>query len=264
MKYYLSIGCIFKNEAINMKEWLDHYINRGVEHFYMINDDSSDNFLELLTPYIDNDLVTLYNNDISKIPNRQILSYDKFLIPSMSNSNWFLICDMDEFIYSPVSLTIPSIIKQYEDYNTLYSNWLNFNSNNNIIHPKSIVESCIKRMDINQIIYAPTPNGWEHQNSSSRKYIIQSRLNIPSSLGVHDPNYIGKSLNISFNSGINELHINHYLTQSREFWEKIKMKRGDVNNWHSDEARDWDYFNALDVGIIIDERLKKQNEYYGL
>ena len=36
-KYKLVIVAIFKNEAIAMREWLEHYIRQGVEHFYIIN-----------------------------------------------------------------------------------------------------------------------------------------------------------------------------------------------------------------------------------
>ena len=41
-KYYLSIGVLFKNESLILKEWLDHHIFHGVDHFYLINDNSND------------------------------------------------------------------------------------------------------------------------------------------------------------------------------------------------------------------------------
>jgi hypothetical protein len=33
MQYYLSIIAIFKNEAQNFKEWLDHYVWQGLDNF---------------------------------------------------------------------------------------------------------------------------------------------------------------------------------------------------------------------------------------
>ena len=57
----LSIGAIFCNEAPSLKEWLDHYINRNVDHFYLINDNSNDNFKEVLDPYIQKGYITLFN-----------------------------------------------------------------------------------------------------------------------------------------------------------------------------------------------------------
>ena len=39
--YYLSIGAIFKNESDSILEWLEHYIIRAVDHFYLIDDESN-------------------------------------------------------------------------------------------------------------------------------------------------------------------------------------------------------------------------------
>lgn len=40
----LGILAMFKNEAHIIKEWLNHYISEGVTFFYLINDNSNDNF----------------------------------------------------------------------------------------------------------------------------------------------------------------------------------------------------------------------------
>ena len=34
-KYFLSVLSVFKNESHILEEWLNHYINEGVEHFYL-------------------------------------------------------------------------------------------------------------------------------------------------------------------------------------------------------------------------------------
>jgi hypothetical protein len=39
-KYKLAVGSIFKNEAHIFREWLEHYINQGVEKFYLIDNGS--------------------------------------------------------------------------------------------------------------------------------------------------------------------------------------------------------------------------------
>lgn len=50
-KYYLSILAMFKNEADIIEEWLDHHIYHGVEHFYLIDDYSTDDVMGRLEPY---------------------------------------------------------------------------------------------------------------------------------------------------------------------------------------------------------------------
>ena len=56
---YLSILATFKNESWNMREFIEHYLWQGVEHFYMINNGSTDDFMPILDEY--KDRVTLYD-----------------------------------------------------------------------------------------------------------------------------------------------------------------------------------------------------------
>jgi hypothetical protein len=50
--YYLTIGAIFKNESHCLQEWIEHHIFHGVEHFYLLNDGSTDEYMKILQPYI--------------------------------------------------------------------------------------------------------------------------------------------------------------------------------------------------------------------
>ena len=46
-KYNVSICAIFKNEALYLKEWIEFHRIVGIEHFYMYNNNSEDNFREI-------------------------------------------------------------------------------------------------------------------------------------------------------------------------------------------------------------------------
>ena len=59
LPYYLSIATIFRNEAPYLKEWIEYHLMMGVDHFYLYNNMSEDNYLEVLNPYIEHDIVTL-------------------------------------------------------------------------------------------------------------------------------------------------------------------------------------------------------------
>ena len=48
LMFKLSVGAMFKNESLIIKEWLDHYIYNGVEHFYLVDDNSDDNYLSII------------------------------------------------------------------------------------------------------------------------------------------------------------------------------------------------------------------------
>ena len=57
-KYKISVCGIFKDEGPFLKEWIEFNKMVGVEHFYLYNNNSSDNFLNVLAPYIESGLVT--------------------------------------------------------------------------------------------------------------------------------------------------------------------------------------------------------------
>ena len=79
MKYYLVLCAIFKNESHILQEWIEHYLIRGIEHIYLINDFSNDNYMEILNPYIEENKITLYNNDKDEnIFGKQTKAYNKF------------------------------------------------------------------------------------------------------------------------------------------------------------------------------------------
>ena len=48
-KYFMSIACIIKNEGPYLREWLEYHKLIGVEHFYVYDNESSDNTKELPT-----------------------------------------------------------------------------------------------------------------------------------------------------------------------------------------------------------------------
>jgi len=54
-----------------------------------------------------------------------------------------------------------------------------------------------------------------------------------------------------------ELQLNHYVIQSREYFEKVKMVRGDASRAENDGIRDWGYFEARDVACTATDTTLK-------
>jgi glycosyltransferase involved in cell wall biosynthesis len=105
-KYNLSVGAIFKNESHSIKEWIMHYLHHGVEHFYLINDNSTDNFMEILQEYIDKDIVTLFNVDEPYYLGRQRNLYNRHILPLLKESKWLLMVDLDEYVWSKLDINL--------------------------------------------------------------------------------------------------------------------------------------------------------------
>jgi len=254
--YYFTIGAIFKNESHILKEWVEHYLYHGIEHIYLINDFSTDNFLDILQPYINKNFVTLYNCEINqKFVGMQDAKYNHFFKSNLKDTKWFAILDLDEFLYSPIENDLKKILKNYETYNLLHINWVHFGSSNFIEQPDNVVSSFLYRGEYNSIKNGP--NG----RYNSYKSIVKTDGHIR--LGIHSHHYnnnnVGK--NISFDEENTPLLINHYAIQSKEYWQNIKMTRGDVNYWYDKQgwSRNLKLFNDMDINDIKDERLKNQN-----
>ena len=94
--YDLAIVAIFKDEGKYLKEWLDYHLLAGVEHFYLYNNDSTDDYKEVLAPYVEKNLVTL-----TEWPGNSMMypAYDDTIKKHRFECRYMAFIDIDEFIY---------------------------------------------------------------------------------------------------------------------------------------------------------------------
>ena len=269
-KYYLSILAMFKNEAEIMKEWLDHHIAHGVEHFYLIDDYSTDNVLQVLVPYLEKGYVSLHAAPFPSIPFRQVAAYHKtftYSILARNESKWVAVIDLDEFLYSPIHFDVTKVLKEHEDLAVAGVNWIWFGSSGIIQQPKSVIDSFLYRADYD---FSKYPNLTAHYKilrphqgdvNDWQKNIINTDFRVHS-IEVHQAYVEGISDNLSVERYRDNppLMLNHYSIQSREFFIKNKGTRGDSNGYYSVSDRNMAWFKVCDINDVLDERLKKQNE----
>ncbi len=227
MKYFLSIGAIFKNEAMAMKEWLDHYLREGVEHFYLINNGSTDSFQEILREY---DCITLFHDASSGI---QVSAYNRYIYPiAKAETEYIGILDLDEFAYGSGTETIASIIKQepFCTYDRIWCPWLRFGSNGHVQQPPSIVQSFTKRRVLTDNILGKS----FAKTSALLKLGIHVHTMVPGSHCVISDGT--KNYDIESKHSITEeqqeqcmIRVNHYELQSYDWFHTIKARRGDVH-----------------------------------
>lgn len=265
--HYFSIGAIFKNEGMGLKEWIEHHLLHGCDHFYLINDGSTDNFREVLEPYIRSSIVTLFECDLPRKQDRQGHAYDKFFKPIWKDTKWLAILDLDEYLWSPLQVNLNPILAQLENYSQLEVNWSMFGSNSHVKQPKSVVNGFTKRIEYGGYLTGKCPvNGVSSGRTYGPKTILNTTYSVPSNFGIHGhaahekprDSFINVSYKANYNNPI--LLINHYHLQSKEYWEKVKMPRGDANCWQKDDARDWLWYEMADRNEIDDHRLAVQNK----
>jgi len=258
--YYFTIGAMFKNESHVLKEWIDHYKFHGVDHIYLINDNSDDSFLEIIEPYINDGFVTFYNNELkSDELGRQTHTYNYYFQPHLKETQWFGILDLDEFLYSPNEIDIKTVLSKHENEDQLQVNWVHFGSSGHISQPENVVAGFLYRGEYN----SPTngPNG----RYNSHKSIVNTQKNCQIVLNIHSHAIVGGGSyrNISFYENPPQLLVNHYAIQSLDFWKKVKMTRGDINRYYDSQRweRDMQLFYDCDRNTcILDTRLFDQNK----
>lgn len=132
-KYYLSVVAIFRDEAKWLPEWLEYHLLVGVEHFYLINHKSEDNYLEVLQPYIDKGLVTLTNHwepSVSEVPMKfyslQHRNYEQCIARCKWETYWLATLDLDEFLVPMAGDSLPPILQEFHQEVGIQVNWTTF------------------------------------------------------------------------------------------------------------------------------------------
>ena len=221
--YNISVLAILKNETMNLKVWLDHYIWQGVDHFYLIDNNSTDNPLSIINDY--KSVVTYEKLDE---PHSQ-LPYYKYMFKKYKinkNTKWLIVADLDEFWFSPFNNeNLKTKLNKCHKY-VIYSNWLMFGSNGYINHPPDIRTALIKREPDLHIL---------------TKWIIRAKKFKSHHLNIHSIKTSKIAKNKRIYDNVN-FHLNHYPIQSKEFFNKVKKTRGDAVHKGTDNIRDDNYF----------------------
>jgi len=243
--YYLSLLAIFKNETMNLKVWLEHYLWQGVDHFYLIDNGSTDNPLNILQEYINKGIVTYYYKSEKYL---QVEHYrwvfDKENLKT--STHWLAVCDLDEFFYG-VDKKLVTKLKTLEYYNVIYANWLMFGSDNLITHPSDIRTSIIHRK---QNLHELTKYIFKPASIKNSAYVWIHYLINPANgtmINNHSKVRIANKL----------IKLNHYPIQSLEFFQKVKMTRGAADTIQSNNVRDMNYFKSYDEGTTYKDDVLK-------
>ena len=94
-KYNVSICAIFRNEAPYLKEWIEFHKIVGIEHFYIYNNFSDDNYKEVLRPYMEDGTVDLIEWPYEQ---GQMKGYQDCLTKYSVETKWIGFIDLDEFV----------------------------------------------------------------------------------------------------------------------------------------------------------------------
>ncbi len=232
--YYLSVLLIFKNEEMIIKEWVEHYLWQGVEHFYLIDNGSDDNYLEKIKTFIDNGYITLFNK---KEKHKQVQHYNDVFNEIKNDTEWLIVCDVDEYFYG-LHTNLKNYIRAIDSkgISCVLSNWNMFGSSGLVKQPESIRKSFIYK---------------SNKGSKFTKYITKT-----SAVGLLHVHEMHPKSNCKIIIDNENIRLNHYQIMSKEYFEKVKMTKTDVFYIERDtNYRDWNYFKIKDTNDIEDRTL---------
>jgi glycosyltransferase involved in cell wall biosynthesis len=248
----VSVLAIFKNEAGAIREWIEHYLWQGFDTLLLLDNGSTDNSADIAKTTAAELNRTA---DVLILPapgiNRQAAHYNSALLRLRSLSDIALIVDLDEFLYSTDTAPAADHIRTHFTHPIAQLTFpmLRFGSSGHIKQPPSIRTGFIHRK----------LESAEDAHYGNRKSAV--RLSSVLLFVVHVHQVLGDTLNLE--SKETPLRLNHYRIQSREWFGKVKMGRGDVNGMDHSQGpgvRDWKYFEKHDYKEVKDTGLRDKVE----
>ncbi|WP_417590724.1 glycosyltransferase family 92 protein [Owenweeksia hongkongensis] len=261
----LFAACVFKNEAPFLKEWIDFHLKRGVQKFYLSDNGSTDNFEEVMAPYVKQDLVS-----ISKTPftqwsiRRQAQEFNRLVqkIKGEQGSDcWVAFIDIDEYLFSMESRGVRDVLNSFagKEVAAVQVNWLMFGTSGlkKLDKAKPMIEQLTKR--------APM----EHDENTNFKPIAYLANTFQFFEGPHLPIHKGNA-QFYFSDGSNfapsrkegkhsPLRLNHYWYRAEEdYYQEKVAKREAYGDYRNKELEEWHMNRCNEVEDL--EILKLKDE----
>lgn len=231
-QYDLSVCAIFQDEAPYLKEWIDHHKRMGVQHFYLYNNNSKDDYLEVLMPFVYEGSIEIIQWPSHKEINDwkhytfevQTGAYNDALNRSKNVSKWLALIDVDEYVFGVKERNVLKVLEtHYPNVSGLCVNWQCYGTSHTCIKPgEKMLEKLVMKMK------------WDHPWNKHSKSIVQP-LHVDHCPNPHycvyKPGYFaidsdGDRTDICCQEvNIDVIRINHYWTKDEWFFWNIKIPR---------------------------------------
>jgi hypothetical protein len=177
-----------------LEEWISHYKNEGCTGFFLFDNNSTDDYLNL---------ACLKDNCIRIFPakeNFQQLKYLNDALPLVKDFEFILTVDIDEYMFHR-NLTLSEYLETVpHDVSQLEVKWRMFGSSGHSRQPESIRNAFT----------------WCYKDISKIGKSV-ARIRNTTKLGIHTHEVVGTT------EVDRQLQLNHYAIMSKEYFEKVKM-----------------------------------------
>jgi len=267
-EYSVAICSVFKDEAPWLKEWIEYHKMLGVGHFRLYNNESSDDYLNVLAPYIAAGEVTLIDwpNQEGDFVNWACLRQWPACMDGVEHlkgvAKWVALIDTDEFIFPLEASDLISFLSEYEEYPGIVLNWQCFGTSliEEIPEGKLMIEMLTKKAVEYSIWNKPVKSIVRPTmvDTGKRDWGTHTVHYLCGDVAVF-PDKIKRAEDVDMSEW--EIHpqkavINHYLHRTESFfWEKKMAKKEKMENWKylKDPLHVARWY--LDCNSEIDERI---------
>lgn len=236
----LAICAIFKNEARFLREWIEFHRLVGVQRFYLYNNSSTDDYLDVLYPYIKKKIVHLIDwptDNFSCFGVAQCTAYDHAIRSNQGKVKWLAVIDTDEFLFPVEEDNLLDFLSQYEEFGGLCVNWQMYGTSNvnTIPQNKLLIETLVRKAPLNfsenihvksivkpdRVDYFPNPHTCNYKPG-----FCQVNADKEAFSGPFSP-YIS----------VDKICINHYWSRDEDFFFNVKLSRrkefgdSEENSW---------------------------------
>lgn len=239
--YELGICCIFRDDANYLEEWIDFHLKQGVDHFWLYNNFSKDNYENVLKPYILSKKVTLIewdkpHEDADSWVKVQNGAYMDCITSNKDNVNWIACIDSDEFLFLVKGGNIKNFLKKYESIQCLCVDWQMYGTNGINTSHGNMIKEILYRGSSDYLV--------------ATKCIVKPRFVVSCHFAHYfwvinqnqcvDENY--KSVKVEEccfkKPSVDKIRINHYFCRDKTFFQEVKLKRASQQGRNSQRLID--------------------------
>lgn len=262
-QYQLAVCAIFQNEGPYLKEWIEYHKLLGVEHFYLYNNLSTDNYKTILQPYIKNGEVDLIewnypSKDIVEWNGIQCKAYNDALGKTRGRAKWVAFIDLDEFLVPTLKDNLIHFLNDYNEFAAVCINWMVYGTSwiTKIPDDQLLIETLTLR--------APK----EAERHRRVKSIVQPKMTTHCinphffffkegyfQVDVEKTAFHGESTSIPKCSAI---RINHYFIRDAEWLINVKIPRY-IKYFHNPEkyTEEWIQEICRNANVVEDKAIFK-------
>ena len=260
--YELSIAALFRNEGAYLKEWIEYHKMVGVEHFWLYNNASTDDWEEILQPYIAEGTVEVTHWEIPISTERekyQERAYIDVLNKAKGVTKWLALIDLDEYLLPMKEATLTECLENhFSDASAIYVNWRCFGTGGVTLKAK---ESCLFRLtacskplhSINangksivrpECVELPFPFEGEGKAVRVHHFPLKSAIKYHNGDGREIPMQ-GERPQLDGHAHTGFIRLNHYMMRDEYFFHNIKFERNKQIAVPNDLA--WEHYHAFNL-----------------